>query len=195
MTLEAFGAAINSLPIPAIYGAYREPTAVPYISYTSFERNVIHADGIVIYGEEWIELRLVTKSRDLALEKLVENVLTSNGISFDDPDFEFDEKQNIHTASYSFLLQDSSVATPHIRLADTAVSVEEDEDVELTIASVFPADAAITWTSSDPLTATVEGGTVTGEDAGTCIIYASINADGAVYTDTCTVTVTEHEEE
>lgn len=105
MTLEAFGAAISALNLPAIYGYYKDAQSVPYISYTSFERNVIHADGIVIYGEEWIELRLVTKSRNLALEKLVENVLTSNGISFDDPDFDFDEKQNIHTASYSFMLQ------------------------------------------------------------------------------------------
>lgn len=195
MTLEAFGAAIANLPLQAIYGPYQDAQSVPYISYTAYERNVIHADGIVIYGEDWIELRLVTRSRDLTLEKLVENVLTSNGISFDDPDYYFDEKQKIHTASYSFLLQESSAATPHISLADTAVSVEEDEDVELTIASVFPADAAVTWTSSDPFTATVEDGTVTGEDSGTCIIYASINADGAVYTDTCTVTVTEPEEE
>ena len=195
MTLEAFGAAIANLPLPAIYGPYQDAQAVPYISYTAYERNVIHADGIVIYGEEWIVLQLVTRSRDLTAETLIETFLTSNGIPFDDPDYQFDEKQKIHTTTYYFMLGPSNAEIPHISLAESAISVEENETAELPIASVFPTDAAITWTSSDPLTATVEDGTVTGEDAGTCIIYASITVDGAVYTDTCTVTVTEESEE
>jgi hypothetical protein len=105
MTLEAFYAAISSLGMPAVYGAYKDEQAAPYISYQAFRRNCIHADGIVIYGEDWIDLRLVTAKRDLEKEALVEQLLTASGISFDDPDYEFDEKQKIHITSYSFLLQ------------------------------------------------------------------------------------------
>lgn len=195
MTLSDFGTLIAELNIPSVYGPYQNAKSVPYVSYTAQDRNVIHADGIVIYGEEWIMLKLVTRSRDLTKEATVESFLTENGIPYDDPDYYFDESQKIHITTYYFLLGPSTADIPHISLADSAVSVEENDTAELTIASVFPADAAITWTSSDPLTATVTDGTVTGEDAGTCIIYASINADGAVYTDTCTVTVTESEEE
>lgn len=193
MTLSDFGTLIAELNIPAIYGPYQNAKSVPYISYTSQDRNVIHADGIVIYGEEWIMLKLVTKSRDLTKEATVESFLTENGIPYDDPDYYFDESQKIHITTYYFLLGPSTADIPHISLADSAVSVEENDTAELTIASVFPADAAITWTSSDPITATVTDGTVTGEDAGTCIIYCSITVDGAVFTDTCTVTVTEPE--
>lgn len=106
MTLAEFGAAIAaSLNIPAYYGPLQDSTAVPYISYTAAEHNVIHADGIVVYSEEWIELRLVTKARDIVQEKLVENFLTSNGIAFYDPDFQFDEKQHIHTVYYTFMIE------------------------------------------------------------------------------------------
>ena len=73
MTLEAFGAAIANLPLPAIYGPYQDAQSVPYISYTAYERNVIHADGIVIYGEDWIELRLVNRDRDRAVLPLRHN--------------------------------------------------------------------------------------------------------------------------
>lgn len=194
MTLSDFGTLIAELSIPSVYGPYQNAKSVPYISYTAQDRNVVHADGIVIYGEEWIMLKLVTRSRDLTKEATVESFLTENGIPYDDPDYYFDESQKIHITTYYFLLGPSTACIPHISLADSDVSVEENDTAELTIASVFPADAAITWTSSNPLTATVTDGTLTGEDAGTCIIYASITVDGAVYTDTCTVTVTEPEE-
>ncbi len=50
MTLAEFGTAIaSSLNIPAYYGPLQDSTAVPYISYTAAEHNVIHADGIVVY--------------------------------------------------------------------------------------------------------------------------------------------------
>lgn len=104
MTLEEFGALIAALNVPAIYGPYQNAQATPYISYSAIEKNVIYADGRVIYGEDWIELRLVTGSRDLTLERMIEQLLTDNGISFDYPDFEFDESQRIHTAYYNFML-------------------------------------------------------------------------------------------
>ena len=195
MTLEAFGAAITNLPIPAIYGPYQNEQAVPYIAYTAIQRNCIYADSIVIYGEDWIDLQLITQKRSLELEAIVENFLTSNGIAFDDPDFYVNDEQHMHNATYSFMLQQSSAATPHISLLYDTASIEEEKTTELQIKQKIPIDAPVVWSSSDHETATVDDGTVTGVKAGTCIIYASIMVDGAVYTDTCIVTVIEKPEE
>lgn len=104
MTLAEFSALISTLKIPARYGYFKESQAVPYIAYTATEKNTIHADGVAVYSEPWIELNLYTKSRDLTTEASVEGLLTSNGIAFDVPDLYFDEIQNIHTATYNFPL-------------------------------------------------------------------------------------------
>lgn len=195
MTLAEFCALIGTLDIRAVYGPYQDAEAVPYITYNAVEKNVIHADGRVIYGEDWIELRLVTRSRDLTKEQQVEKLLTDNGIAFDYPDFDFDEKERIHTAVYNFMIQAGSDAAPGIKISASAATVEEDDGIELTADYIYPAGAEITWSSSDPEIATVANGTVTGVAAGTCIIYACIIVDGVPYTDGCAVTVTEKSDE
>ena len=112
MTLEEFHAVIEQIGIPAVYGAYQENQAAPYIAYQSINRNVIHADGIVVYSEEWVELRLVTKYRDLESERIIENLLTGNGIAFDYPDFDFDDTQMVHIVTYTFMLQVATHSDP-----------------------------------------------------------------------------------
>lgn len=57
-------------------------------------------------------------------------------------------------------------------------------------ATTVPANAVVTWTSSDDTKAYVVNGTVTGEAEGSATITAKITVDGTDYTDTCTVTVT-----
>jgi hypothetical protein len=104
MTLEAFHTLIASLDLPVVYGYYRSEQNPPYIAYASTMRNVFHADGIVIYAEEWIELHLITVRRDLSAERAVELLLNANQIAFDSPDLAFDEKQGIHEAIYYFQL-------------------------------------------------------------------------------------------
>lgn len=104
MTLEAFHTLISALNIPYVYGDFRSVQPPPYIAYASTMRNVIHADSIVIYAEEWIQLHLITKRREPAIERQIETILTENGITFDSPDFSFDEKQGIHEAIYYFQL-------------------------------------------------------------------------------------------
>lgn len=195
MTLEEFGTLISTLDIRAVYGPYQDAEAVPYITYNAVEKNVIHADGRVIYGEDWIELRLVTRSRDLTTEQQIEKLLTDNGIAFDYPDFYFDEKERIHTAAYNFMIQAGSDAAPGIKISESAATVEEDDEIALTADYLNPAGAEITWSSSNPDTATVANGIVSGAAAGTCIIYACIIVDGVPYTDGCAVTVTEKSEE
>ena len=75
-------------------------------------------------------------------------------------------------------------------LSSAEASVVAEGTTTLT-ATTVPADATVTWTSSDDDVATVEDGVVTGVAAGTATITASITVDGTSYTDTCAVTVTE----
>ena len=57
-------------------------------------------------------------------------------------------------------------------------------------ASAVPRTAAITWTSSAPGKATVnESGIVTGVEAGSATITATITVDETDYTDTCAITI------
>lgn len=56
-------------------------------------------------------------------------------------------------------------------------------------ATTLPAGQTVTWTSGSSSVATVDGGTVSAEDAGNTIITASITKDGVTYNDTCTVIV------
>ena len=195
MTLEAFTDLISTLEIPAVYGAYHDPAAVPYISYLAVERNVIHADGVVVYGEDWIELRLVTRYRDRTLEQTLENLLTENGIAFGYPDYELNEEQRFHAVYYSFMLDPfSEDRVPHIALKELNAAAKINKTIQLHVKSIYPTDAAITWLSSDSSIATVDAsGTVTGVSAGTCAVIAMMSNDGITYTDACTITIEEEE--
>ena len=90
----------------------------------------------------------------------------------------------------------SATGTPHINILQNTASVMIGNTVQLTISDVYPADAVVTWTSSNQSVATVTSdGTVTGEDDGTATITASITTTtpSGTYTDTCTVTVIDPE--
>lgn len=88
-------------------------------------------------------------------------------------------------------IPEPSMATPHVHIKEATASVAVGGTKKLTISSVKPEDATITWTSGTTAKATVASdGTVTGVAAGTSVITASITISGTSYTDTCTVTVT-----
>lgn len=75
-------------------------------------------------------------------------------------------------------------------LSSAEGTVVVSETLALT-ATTIPADAQVTWTSSDDATASVVGGVVTGEAVGTATITATITVNDVDYTDTCAITVTE----
>ena len=79
---------------------------------------------------------------------------------------------------------------PDITLSRSNVTLEEGEKVNI-VATTVPAGQTVTWSSSADGKASVDGGEITGVDAGTAVITASMTYDGATYTDTCNVTVTE----
>ena len=77
-----------------------------------------------------------------------------------------------------------------IDINQTAVNVTVGGDTVTLTAGVAPANATITWASSDTDNATVSSsGVVTAVAAGTATITASITVDGTTYTDTCIVNV------
>lgn len=78
---------------------------------------------------------------------------------------------------------------PSITLDKSTATIAVEGTTSLT-ATVVPAGSTVTWSSSDPSTATVSSGTVTGVKAGTATITASITVDGYAYKTNCIITVT-----
>lgn len=85
-----------------------------------------------------------------------------------------------------------TISTAGISLDKSAVSVTAasgDSHTASLTATKVPANASVTWASSDTSKATVSNGTVTGVAAGTCKVTASITTGGVTYTASCDVTV------
>lgn len=100
-------------------------------------------------------------------------------------------KMEIPSKTKITTIPEPSAATPHISIAESTASVAAGATTALTIDSIYPANATVTWTSGTQAKATVSiDGVVSGVAAGTSVITASITVDGRSYTDTCTVTVT-----
>lgn len=77
---------------------------------------------------------------------------------------------------------------PDIVLNRSTVTITEGETFTLE-ATTTPAGETITWSSSASTKASVANGVITGEEAGSATITASITVDGVTYSDTCAVTV------
>lgn len=104
------------------------------------------------------------------------------------------------TGHYSMAAQDtvpyevyiksgSDTSTPFVILDKHAMNLVEDDTYTFRI-DKNPADAVVSFTSSDSTKASVtSGGVVTAVAEGSAIITATITVDGVDYTDTCTVVV------
>ena len=79
---------------------------------------------------------------------------------------------------------------PSVTLDKETLSLVAAGETGALTATTVPADAQVTWTSSDDTVASVAAGVVTPLTAGTATITATITVDGVDYTDTCSVTVT-----
>lgn len=100
-------------------------------------------------------------------------------------------KREIPSKTKIATIPEPTRATPHVSIAEATASVAVGSTVALTVDSVYPAGATITWTSGTTSKATVSAdGVVTGVAAGTSVITATITVGGTTYTDTCNVTVT-----
>ncbi len=81
-----------------------------------------------------------------------------------------------------------TVKAPSVSLSQESLTVTEGETKALT-AAVSPADASVSWSSSDSSKVTVASGNVTAVKNGSAVITASIIYNGKTYSDTCTVNV------
>lgn len=78
--------------------------------------------------------------------------------------------------------------TPSVTLNKDSTTIVANATETLT-ATTVPADAEVSWSSSNDEVATVEDGVVTAVAEGEAVITATITVDETDYTDTCTVTV------
>ena len=78
---------------------------------------------------------------------------------------------------------------PSIVLSSAEGTVAVEGSLTLT-ATTVPANATVTWTSSDDDVALVEGGVVSGVAVGTATITATITVGGTNYSANCAITVT-----
>lgn len=94
------------------------------------------------------------------------------------------------TVPYEIYVKEGAPAGS-ITLSDDTLELEVGGESETLIATVSPAATTVNWASSNTAVATVtSGGVVAPVAAGTATITASITVDGAVFRDTCAVTVT-----
>lgn len=87
-----------------------------------------------------------------------------------------------------YVKQGSGESSPFIYLNTHSIELADDDTFTFSVQK-NPADASVTWNSSDSTKASVSNGVVTAEAAGSAIITASITVDGVTYNDTCTVVV------
>lgn len=100
-------------------------------------------------------------------------------------------KKEIPAKTKITTIPEPSAATPHISIAESTATVAAGSTIALTIDSIYPAGATVTWSSGTQAKATVSAdGVVSGVASGSSVITASITVGGTSYTDTCTVTVT-----
>ena len=102
MSLAELKALMDTLNIESVYGYFPKEKKPPYIAYQAETAQSINADGIVVLLIANVTLTLVTARRDTATEKQIADLLTENDVDFGEPDYEFDEQQNIHKASFYF---------------------------------------------------------------------------------------------
>lgn len=84
---------------------------------------------------------------------------------------------------------DAASSNPYVRLNKSNTSIAESAS-ETLVVEKYPADATVTWTSTDTTVATVSDGVVSGVSAGNATIVATITSGGKTYNALCNVIVT-----
>lgn len=102
MSLAELKALMDTLNIESVYGYFPKEKKPPYIAYQAETAQSLHADGVVVLLIANVALTLVTAKRDMTAEKQIADLLTANDVDFGEPDYEFDEEQKIHKATFYF---------------------------------------------------------------------------------------------
>ena len=158
------------------------PEACGLVVYAIFRdkcnENIVYSGKIIIpkakLNPESIELALTSTGKHAFSYKIMKDYCS--------------EDAELFTVIIAGSDYDASGTTPYVTLNKGAASLVVGGTETLTVAK-YPADATVTWTSTNTSVATVANGVVTGEGAGQAVIVATITSGGQTYTALCTVTV------
>lgn len=130
---------------------------------------------------------------------ILERIVIPAGVVTNVEEITYDDKSAVGYALTITALPDASgntsykyfknPAVPSITLDKQTAEIVDGNTLTLT-ATVYPADATITWGTSSSSVATVSNGVVTAEDPGVAKITASITQNTQTYTAECYITVT-----
>lgn len=89
---------LKTLEIPVAYDHFDSNKNVnpPFIAYREISPDTFKADGITYYRPYEFEIELVTEKKDVALEKTIEDLLTTNKIPYDVETEVWDEDERIY---------------------------------------------------------------------------------------------------
>lgn len=83
MTLEELYILLKSTGLPVAYSHFEEKKSPPYITYLSVYSSNLYADDKVYKKIDNIQIELYTNKKDLAVEKILEDILDENEIAYD----------------------------------------------------------------------------------------------------------------
>lgn len=78
MTLEELKNRFENNGFTYAYGVYKKATQPPYIQVVTADSQVFHADNIVFYKKNMINLSYIYKNKDQAQINLIENTILSD---------------------------------------------------------------------------------------------------------------------
>lgn len=89
---------LKTLEIPVAYDHFDSNKKItpPFIAYREISPDTFKADGITYYRPYEFEIELVTDKKDVALEKTIEDLLTTNKIPYDVDTEVWDEDERIY---------------------------------------------------------------------------------------------------
>ena len=104
MTLQELYTELKTgMSIPIAYQEFPDTQSPPYAAFFEVDTETITADGIVVAESSFIEIHLITKFRDLALENQIESILKNCVVTWE-RSVERDDTQKIYDTFYELTL-------------------------------------------------------------------------------------------
>lgn len=93
---------LKTLNIPVAYDHFDNNKTLkpPFVVYRETPADLFNADGIVYFRQYTFEIELVTEIKDVALQKRIEGLLTTNNIPYELNDEIWDEDEKIYHNFY-----------------------------------------------------------------------------------------------
>jgi len=93
---------LKTLDIPVAYDHFdsNKQISVPFIAYREQDLDTFRADGITYYQFYNYEIELITAKKEVALERRLEGLLTTNKIPYDKTEEVWDNDEKIYHIFY-----------------------------------------------------------------------------------------------